>query len=88
MAPEIDAERARQGRGGRRLVAILVIALIIAGIAWLAFYEASPGQKTFKAESGQSGNAPPPSPTKHLDNPTQATPQQNGTPPPTTTPRQ
>lgn len=91
MAPEIEPERARQGGGGRRVLVILVIALILAGIAWLIadiyFYQISPDQKNFEAEPGQSQNAPPPSPAKHLDNPAQATPQQNGTPPPAS-PRQ
>lgn len=80
MVQKIDAEKAKQGRSGRRVLVILIAALVLAFMAWgiadLYFFRIAPDEREFPAEHGQSSTLRPTTPEQHLDNPSHAVPQQ------------
>jgi len=86
MVKKISTENARQGPRGIHALAMLVGGLILAVIVWVIadmyFFQIAPDQKDFQAEKPANATQTGTTPTQHLDDPSKATPQQNGAAPP------
>ncbi len=80
MSEGFDQEKAKQGRTGRRVLGILIAALVLAFVAWgiadLYFFRIAPDEKQLPAEKPQTSTQTGTIPEQHLDNPSEAVPQQ------------